>query len=188
MLFLIYMEAYMRFLFTFILFLLGAAKVALANPACAVCTVTIGATLSVARAFGVDDCVVGVWSGAMLALIGFWTIRFFDKRGWRFRGRDTFLVVLSVAMIGFMYLGEMTYSPGIIGFLYIDSFLFANIMGAIVLILANHLYQFLKERNGGHAHFPFEKVVIPVLAVALTSLAFHVLPLCNCHANDLTLL
>lgn len=188
MLFLICMEAYMRFLLTCVLFLLGTAKAALANPACAVCTVAIGASLSVARAFGVDDCVVGVWSGALLALVGFWTIRFFDKRGWHFVGRDSILVISSVAMIGFMYMGEMTYSPGIIGFLYIDSFLFANIMGAVVLILANRLYQFLKEHNGGHAHFPFEKVVIPVLAVALTSLAFHVLPLCNCHAADLDLL
>lgn len=161
-------------------------KSAFANPACAVCTVAIGASLSVARAFGVDDCVVGVWSGAMLALIGFWTIRFFEKRNWNFIGRDPLLVASSVAMIGFMYMGEMTYSPGIIGFLYIDSFLFANIIGALVLILANNFYQFLKRRNGGHAHFPFEKVVIPVVAVAVTSAAFHYLSLCNCRANDLT--
>lgn len=176
----------MRFILAFFTLLTISCKEVLANPACAVCTVAIGASLSVARAFGVDDCVVGVWSGAMLALLGFWTIRFFEKRNWKFVGRDTLLVVSSVAMIGFMYMGEMTYSPGVIGFLYIDSFLFANIMGAIVLILANNFYQFLKRRNGGHAHFPFEKVVIPVVAVALTSAAFHYLPLCNCHANDLT--
>ena len=36
----------------------------LANPACAVCTVAVGAALEIARRFGVDDSVVGVWAGA----------------------------------------------------------------------------------------------------------------------------
>ena len=33
---------------------------AVANPACAVCTVAVGASLEVARRYGVDDSVVGV--------------------------------------------------------------------------------------------------------------------------------
>ena len=41
-----------------------------ANPACAVCTIAVGASLEIARHFGVDDSVVGVWGGAFLALLG----------------------------------------------------------------------------------------------------------------------
>ncbi len=59
---------------------------ALANPACAVCTVAVGASLEVARRLGVDDSVVGVWSGAMLALVGFWSLSWFDKKNWHFKG------------------------------------------------------------------------------------------------------
>jgi hypothetical protein len=29
----------------------------------------------------------------------------------------------------------------------------------------------MKKKNGGHAHFPFEKVVLPVAALALASWA-----------------
>ncbi len=158
-----------------------------ANPACAVCTVAIGASLSVARRLGVDDCVVGVWSGAMLAIIGYWTIRFFEKRNWNFPGRDPILMVLSVAMIGFMYLGEMTYSPMILGFLYIDSFLFSNIIGALTFIGGMHFYQWLKAKNGGHAHFPFEKVVLPVAMVLFVSLMFHWYPICNCGEDIISM-
>lgn len=157
-----------------------------ANPACAVCTVAIGASLGLARSLGVDDCVVGVWAGAMLAIIGYWTMRFFDKRGWHFKGRDTLLMVLSVAMIGFMYVGELTYTPMIIGYVfYMDSFLFATIVGAITLIFSMNLYAWMKERNGGHAHFPFEKVVVPMVLVFLVSLSFHYMALCNCGADTM---
>lgn len=175
----------MKKLIAFFGMLLLSAK-AYANPACAVCTVAIGASLSLARALGVDDCVVGVWAGAMLAIIGYWTMRFFDKRQWFFPGRDALLMTVSVAMIGFMYITDLTYTPMIIGFLYIDSFLFATLIGAITLILSMHLYAWMKEKNGGHAHFPFEKVVVPVLCVLIVSLAFHYLDICNCGEKALT--
>ena len=175
----------MKKLIVFLSTLMLSVK-AMANPACAVCTVAIGASLSIARAFGVDDCVVGVWAGAMLAIIGYWTMRFFDKRQWFFPGRDALLMTLSIAMIGFMYVTDLTYTPMIIGFLYIDSFLFATLIGAVTLILSMHLYAWMKERNGGHAHFPFEKVVVPVVSVLLVSLAFHYLDICNCGEKALT--
>ena len=88
-------------LFSFLSALMLSGKV-FANPACAVCTVAIGASLSIARNLGVDDCVVGVWAGAMLAIIGYWAIRWFEKRNWQFPYRDSLLMVMSIASVGFM--------------------------------------------------------------------------------------
>ncbi|MDD3668732.1 MAG: hypothetical protein PHX68_00310 [Alphaproteobacteria bacterium] len=170
----------MPFIAVFASVLLASFKAA-ANPACAVCTVAVGASLMIARRLGIDDCVVGVWSGAMMAIIGYWMIRFCEKRGWRFPLRGPILMALSVASIGFVYTGEMPYAPAIIGFLYIDSFLLANIIGAGVFIAGMRFYEGMKARNGGHAHFPFEKVLVPVAAVALMSLAVHHGALCRCH-------
>ena len=93
-----------------LLFVLALTASAWANPACAVCTVAVGASLEIARQLGVDDSVVGVWAGAMLAIIGFWTIRWFEKKGWNFKGRDWTLIIVSVAMIGFMYISEIKYT------------------------------------------------------------------------------
>ena len=153
----------------------------LANPACAVCTVAIGASLSIARKMGVEDTVVGVWAGAMLAIMGYWVIRWFDKHHWNFRHRDAILMILSVASVSFVYLGELSYDPKLfLGFLYIDSFLFATIVGALTFILAMKGYEWLKARNGGHAHFPFEKVVLPVGAVLAVSLLFNYFPTFGC--------
>ncbi len=153
---------------------------AAANPACPVCTVAVAASLEIARRLGVDDSVVGVWAGALLALLGYWLIVWFDKKNWRFAGRDFLLMALSVGMIGFMYVGKLEYSPEpLLYFLFLDPFLFSVLAGAAVLMLANRFYQWMKKKNGGHAHFPFEKVAVPVLALALLSTYFYFYPLCN---------
>ena len=157
---------------------------ALANPACAVCTVAIASSLSIARKMGVKDEVVGVWAGALMAILGYWVIRWFDKKNWHFRYRDSLLMVLSIASIGFMYMGSLDYDPMLfLGFLYIDSFLFSSLCGAVGFIGAMNFYEWMKARHGGHAHFPFEKVVIPVLTVFLISLLFHYFPAFGCFGG-----
>ncbi len=155
--------------------LLFTSKV-LANPACAVCTVAVGASLEVARRYGVDDAVVGVWAGAMLALLGYWLILWFEKKNWNFIGRDLLLMVISVGSIGFMYI-NMPYQAKVIGIFYMDPLLFSTILGALTFIYVSKFYQWMKAKNGGHAHFPFEKVVLPVLALALLSIYFNYCPL-----------
>ena len=150
---------------------------ALANPACAVCTVAVGASLEVARRYGVDDSVVGVWAGALLALLGYWLILWFEKKNWNFIGRNLLLMVISVVSIGFMYLGEFKYSPKVIGIFYLDPLLFSTVLGALTFIYVSKFYQWMKARNGGHAHFPFEKVVLPVAALFALSVYFNYYPL-----------
>ena len=165
---------------------LFAVKSALANPACAVCTIAVGASLEIARRLGVDDSVVGVWAGAFLVLLGYWTIKWFDKKNWHFAYRDAIIIFLSVAMIGFMYIGKLTYHSEVVGFIfYLDPFLYSVIVGAVVFILSSNFYQWMKKKNGGHAHFPFEKVFVPVVALALTSAYFYYFPICQKAAESL---
>ena len=157
---------------------------AMANPACAVCTVAVGASLEIARSYGVDDAIVGVWTGAMLVIIGYWMLSWMDKKGWHFAGRDFIVIVSSVAMIGFMYVSELIYTPQIIGIFYMDGFLFSVLVGAAVMHYSSEFYQWMKARNGGHAHFPFEKVAVPVLALCLASAYFYYFPLDNIAADQ----
>lgn len=156
----------------------------LANPACAVCTVGVVAGLSIARELGVDDGVVAVWAGALLALIGYWTILWFDKKNWHFPFRNSILMLLSLAIIGGVYIKDLAYTPKPILFLYIDPFLFCTLLGAAVLIYSSKFYQWMKAKNGGHAHFPFEKVVLPIVALALTGWAVDALQLCQPAADE----
>jgi len=150
-----------------------APAAAFANPACPICTVAIGAALPITRRLGVPDSVAGLWAGAFLAIMGYWIIKFMDRRGWRFWGRNALVLGLSVATIGFAYLGTVQYSPcTYMGFLKVDPLLMGTITGAVLFILTEKLYDWMKEKNGGHAHFPFEKVVLPIVVLALASAAF----------------
>ena len=60
----------------------------LANPACPVCMVTVGASLYIAEKSGLDKCVIGVWSGALLAIFGYFLLRWMNKKKWFFAGRN----------------------------------------------------------------------------------------------------
>ena len=84
---------------------------AFANPACAVCTVAIGATLTISRKLGVCDNAVAVWLGAFLVIMGYWAIKWFDKKNWHFWGRDMFLMALTFSMIAGLYIYHLSYSP-----------------------------------------------------------------------------
>ena len=169
-------------LFAFLGTLLTTAK-ALANPACTtLCPIIVGASLTLAQRMGVKDEVVGVLAGALLAIFGYWMIRFCEKHHWNFPLRNLILMLLSVGSIGFVYMGTLEYKPGLHwNLLYIDSFLLAALCGACAHILGVNLYAFLKEKNGGHAHFPFEKVVIPILFDAIVCWIFWNTSLCDCQ-------
>lgn len=171
----------------FALILLGAwfyVYPALANPACAVCTVGVAVGLEVARNLGVDDGVIAIWAGALLTLIGYWTILWFDKKGWNFKGRNLLLMLLSFSMIFGVYIKDLTYTPRPILIFYLDPFLFCAILGALILIYVSKFYQWMKAKNGGHAHFPFEKVVLPIAALALAGCAVNYCQLCQPQADN----
>lgn len=150
-----------------------------ANPACAVCTVGVAVGLEVARNLGVDDSVIAVWAGALLMLIGYWTILWFNKKNWNFTLRNPLLITLSLAMIAGVYIKDLTYTPKPILIFYIDPFLFCTLLGAAVLTYSSVFYQWMKAQNGGHAHFPFEKVVLPIVALIFTSYAVNYFEICK---------
>lgn len=113
-----------------------------------------------------------------MALVGYWAILWFDKKKWVFCGRNALLMLLCVASIGFLYVKELVYTPQPLFYIfYMDPFLFCSITGALILIFTSRLYQVMKARNGGHAHFPFEKVALPVGGLALASMYLHFYPI-----------
>ena len=111
-------------------------------------------------------------------LLGYWTIVFFDKKNWHFAGRNFWLIFISVSMFGFVYLHEIVYSPKVIWHIfYLDPMLFSTLLGMIVYIFSQKFYRQVKARNGGHAHFPFEKVVLPLGLLMGFSLYFTYYPI-----------
>jgi hypothetical protein len=56
-----------------------------------------------------------------------------------------------------------------------DKLFLGIVVGSAGFWMGASWYYYLKEKNGGHALFPFQKVVFPVLPLILTSIAFYFL-------------
>ncbi len=147
-----------------------------APAACPVCAVAIAGGLGISRALGVADAVIGVWLGAGLLALSQWTVYLFKKRNIKNIYVQILCYVCWYAMIIPVYLGI---TPSIIfnlnRILGIDSFLFSIIAGTLTLLGTSLLYKKMRQKNGGHAHFPFEKVVLPIVALIIVSFIFYLI-------------
>ena len=147
---------------------LSLAKSALA--VCPICVVAVGAGLGLSRWLGVDDTISGLWIGALLVSITVWTHDWIVKKGWGFKyglyaiGAGYYLLTL-----GPLYYSEIIGHPlnKIFG---IDKLVFGTALGTIIFIVAVWLHSFLKTKNNGKSYFPYQKVVIPVVILIITSL------------------
>jgi len=152
------------------LFSFGILKANIAGAVCPICVVAVGAGLGLSEWLGVDDAISSIWIGALLAATSLWTLIWMQKRNWKFK-IDKAVIFLSYYLLTLVPL----YTAGIIGhplnkIFGIDRIIFGTVIGTLVIILSNWWYQYLKQKNNGRAHFPYEKVVMPVVVLLLISL------------------
>lgn len=151
-------------------FLAGSAK-----AICPLCVVAIGAGLGLSRWLGVDDVVSSIWIGALLVALTAWTLVEMKKIKWSFPF-DGAVVSLAYYLLTFVPL----YYAGIVGhplnkIFGIDKIVFGTVVGTVVFLLSYWLHLYLKKKNNGKVFFNYQKVVIPVIILLLTSLVFYLL-------------
>lgn len=170
----------MKKAFIFLLSILGInlllAKQALA--VCPICTIAVGAGVGFSRWIGIDDSITGLWIGGLTVSMITWTISWFDKKNIHFKGRTAITTIsyylLIVVPLYFMGLiGNPLNTVCACGFL--DKLLIGIIVGSIAFWFGATWYFQLKEKNGGHAYFPFQKVVMPISPLIIMSLLFYFL-------------
>ena len=152
---------------------LFAPLAASANPACVVCAAAFAAFFEIARSIGVKDTAIAVWLGAMWLLMWYVSVKFFERAKWDFKGYKTLNAVLVITTVPLTY----SYVPWK-AYVYfgVDAILIAMIAGALAFWGSQAFYQFLKRKNGGRAHFPFEKVALACAFVLVASIIFNCLP------------
>lgn len=163
--------------------LLLATKKALA--VCPVCTVAVGAGVGLAQYLGIDDTVSGVWIGAFTASMAMWTINWYirkypalpngfaemsNKTKWIIPASFVFYYAIVVVPLFFM---KSIFHP-FNNLLGINKLILGIIFGSTVFLLSSRLYEYMKVKNG-RAHFPFEKVVIPIFSLSILSFLFYLI-------------
>lgn len=155
--------------------LLSMAIVGTANAFCPVCTVAVGAGLEGARILGVADVITGLWAGGLMLSLAAWTASYMHKRG--IRNRIIYILNYAIyygllALIYFLPAGHPTLRFNATMLWGVDQFLLGVVVGSLVFLFAGKWYERIKANNGGHAWFPFQKVVWPLGALAITTLLF----------------
>lgn len=153
-------------------------KVMPAQAICPVCVVAVGAGLGISEYLGIDDSIAGLWIGAMLVAVSIWTIEYFKKKNWlsKISQLRDILIFLAYYVLTIWPLWEKGFIGGSFHQLFgIDKLILGIIVGSIFFSIANWTYQVMKKKNGGHAHFPLEKVVIPVSTLIVLSFVFYFL-------------
>jgi len=155
--------------------LIGLFTASATKAVCPICVVAIGAGLGLSEWFGIDDVISSVWIGALLLATVLWTLTEMKKKNWSFKF-DGVVIFLTYYLLTFVPL----YYAGILGhplnkIFGIDKIIFGTIVGTLVLFLGHWLHKYLKIKNDGKSFFPYQKVVLPIVILLLTSVMFYLL-------------
>lgn len=151
------------------------AKQALA--VCPICTVAVGAGVGFSRWLGIDDSIIGLWIGGLTVSMITWTISWLDKKNIHFKGRMlTTVIGYYLLIVVPLYFMNIIGNPlNTIYFRGLDKLAIGILVGSIAFWFGASWYYHLKEKNGGHAYFPFQKVVMPISPLIIMSIIFYFL-------------
>ena len=144
-----------------------------ASAFCPVCTVAVGVGLGLSRWLHVDDTISGLWIGALILSSALWLVNWLKAKKITFPGILPVVIIFSYAVIIVpLYGAKIMGHPGnkIFG---LDKLLFGIMVGSIVFMLGLIVHSIIKKINNGKQLFYFQKVVSPVLLLAIFSLAFY---------------
>lgn len=164
-------KKYFKILLPTIIFLFARS----AQAVCPVCVVAVSACVGLSEYLGIDDMISGLWIGGLLVSMIAWTIDWLKRKNIRFYGRKILTTILFyVFTIGPLYKSEIIGHP-LNKFLGIDKLLLGIISGSMIFIVAVFFNEYLKKKNNGKVFFPFQKVVVPVVLLAIFSGIFYFL-------------
>ncbi len=153
---------------------------------CPVCTIAVGAGLGLAEWLGIDDSITGLWIGGLTVSLIVWTINWLNKKNIRFMFRKILVVIIyyffiALALIPLWQKGSLGHpahsfykGPYIfeVAFL-LDKMIFSIILGSVLFLVGGKLYEIVKKKNGGKAHFPFEKIAFSLVPLIIFSIIFY---------------
>ena len=169
----------------FLIFIITLLFVKKVFAVCPVCTVAVGAGVGLAQYLGIDDAISGIWIGALTVSMALWTISWYCKKypvspkslveanfktRWIVPASFVSYYILVVVPLFFM---KSIFHP-FNNLLGINKLILGIIVGSIIFLLSTRLYEYMRIKNG-KAHFPFEKIVIPIFSLSLISFLFYLI-------------
>lgn len=149
-----------------------------AKAVCPVCVVAVGAGLGLSRYLGIDDTITGLWIGALTVSMIAWTINWFKpklKNQKNLPWWSLLTVTTYYAMIFWPLINKDLIGHPLNTLFGVDKVVLGLVTGSITFAAVSKWYLIMKKNNNNHAYFPFQKVVMPVVALGILSLLFYLL-------------
>ena len=143
-----------------------------AYAVCPICTVAVAAGLGLSRYLGIDDAVSSLWIGGIILSVSFWSIDWLTKKKINFKYRNilVFIFWYGLTLIPLQLTGIMGHPFNTV--LGIDKILFGTVVGSVFFLLGILADKKVREKKGKQL-FAFQKVVFPVVALAIISLVIY---------------
>lgn len=150
--------------------ILSAAK---ALAVCPLCTVAVAGGAVFLREYGIDDTITGVWYGALVMSSALWLISWLDKKQYDFRFKRTIsLVGMYGLLVAPLYFTRILLQPQNMVW-GVDKMIWGVLLGSVVFALSVWSDHRLRHINEGHVVVHYQKVIIPVVYLALVSAALE---------------
>lgn len=144
---------------------------------CPVCTLAIGAGLVLLEKYGVDNTISGVWIGALTLSSAFWTVNWLKKKNITFPYITPAMIVFYYACVIWpLWYKDVIGLPGK-SLWGIDKVVLGMAFGSVFFYLGGLWYEKIKAKNGGHAWFPFQKIVWAISPLIILSAIFYFMTL-----------
>ncbi len=145
------------------------------NAMCPLCTVGAAAGLGIARYYGVDDSVSGIWLGALAVSTGVWLNKIVKKRVRFARApvQDAVVttVLIAATILPFYLAGFFNGMPGMSDtFLGVNKLVIGTVVGGAIMFAGTPISNYVKRARG--RVFPYQTMIIIFTLLAVTSIAF----------------
>lgn len=137
---------------------------------CSVCSAGIIVGLGLSRWLKVDDSISGLWIGALLLIISFWT------NDWLFKKREKkpMITLLIILALSWLLTIISLYKANIINddclkMFGLNRLVFGSLSGILATGIALIIEKILRQRGNGKALFPYQKVILPIGLLVILS-------------------
>lgn len=146
---------------------------------CPACIVTVSGGLLIAKKLGIDDLLVSIWLSGLNTAIAFWVASTIKPRQQRGKLQIWNNPILWSAGFYFLTLVYLWYSKQIghssNKFWGIDKVFLGMTIGFPISLLAVFVDKGIRRKNKGKGLFNYQKVIIPLLFLIATTIAFKFL-------------
>ena len=138
---------------------------------CPVCTVAVIAGIGILEKLGVNNLIIGLWTGALIVSLIAWTIDYLNRKNIHFLFRKILVILLYYGLIIVpLYYWKVN---GVI--VMTPLLLWGIIIGTIIFILAILSDKYLRTLNENRAMIKWQKVIIPIAYLIIASIIMYLL-------------